>query len=231
MFIYDTVGRLKIDPNLSIGTLELKMFTANRAFISASIISALNAYEMYLYKEVLPKLNYQVRQLLPFQIKDTTSHLYKINCDSSKIVSIEHTLLSGDAENGSKADSLIKMTLHSLFPYLNIQDGNLHTYYIPVIYIPFRFKQPDCTFYFCNCQFNNGLVSPILIDETCVGSKGESETFKNGFLAANTSCSLDAFYVVIADGKPLSPCLEESLEKIPTFVEPNPEKRQKRKNR
>lgn len=181
-FIYDSIGRLRIDSTRSVGLLESKQLKNNREFISASMISALNEYESHLYKEVMPKINYQVEQLLPYQIKDTTKHLYKISCDSTRIISIEHTLLSANIEYGLKADSMIQIALKSLFPFLKIQDGKIHEYYIPVIYIPFRYRQPGCIFYFCNCQFTNGLVNPILYGETCSNRYTNFKAFNHGVL-------------------------------------------------
>lgn len=179
-YLFDKYGRLRIDTTQSIGQRELAQLKNNRVEISFQIIRKLKEYEKKLYKEELPKLNYDFTQLPPYQIKDTTKHLYKITCDSSEILSVEHILLSNHKEYGFLADSIIRMTFPSLLSYLKSTDHTINEFLIPVIYIPRRHNYPSkITSHYCNCQICGCLP------------------MENGVF--------DEFYFVITDGQLIIP--------------------------
>lgn len=203
-FLCDSLGRLKIDSTLTIGVDELRQLKDNRLYISASMVNALYEYEQNEQTKKLLNSNYNLNKL-PYQIKDTTKHLYTIRCDSGQIVSIEHTLLSSNMEYGLYADSLIRKSIPSLFPYLKIKDEKIHEFLIPVIYIPFRYRIPNKTFFYCNCQFQSEQIAHVFLPcENNNEDEMKVQPFKSGLLKPNGYCIFDEYYFVIAEGKDMS---------------------------
>jgi hypothetical protein len=212
-FLFDSLGRLRIDTTKSILPAELKQIKDNRALISAQIIAALQDYDSYLMKYEFEKNQYDVLKLLPYQIKDTTEHLYNITCDSSGILKIEHKLLSSNQLYGTLSDSIIRKAISSIFPYLKINDGEIHEYLIPIIYIPSRHLNTQYVSYYCNCHYV-GVANINRMNLSCNSNKISSSNDPShvDFIKYEMNCILDEYYFVISDGYPIS-YGDNSLEK------------------
>lgn len=197
-FLFDTAGRLRIDTTKSISEQELKWLKDNRNEISAQIIRSLQGVEDSLYRVLFHQSDYTIADLLSYQIKDTTRHLYTIKCDSSGILSIEHRLLSNDKTYGVLADSILRKALPSIFPYLKIDDGEIHEYFIPIIYIPTRYKYTNRVSYYCNCHLLSSRIYQMGI--TC----SYNFNVNTEEIETTTDSKFDEFYFVVTDGQPLS---------------------------
>lgn len=235
-FLFDSLGRLRIDTTKSIQPLELKQIRDNRELISAQIISALQDYESYLMEYEFEKSQYDVFELLPYQIKDTTVHLYTITCDSSGLLTVEHKLLSNNLLYGSNSDSIIQKAIPSIFSYLKINDGAIHKYLIPIIYIPSRHKRLKTVSYYCNCHFV-GKANIDYINLSCKDYQNQKNTNHDPFHVSSMknemNSSLDEFYFVISDGYPwsLGPNPVAPVKEIIPPQEPRKKKKRTTKNK
>jgi hypothetical protein len=201
-FLFDTIGRLRIDTTKRLNEVELKKIKENRKEISSQIIRSLQKYEDSLYDSFNKEYRQSnskvsVHDLLPYKIKDTTKLLYKIKCDSSGIISIEDSLLSNNKTFGILTDSILRNVLPSIFPYLRISDGKIHEYLMPIIYIPSRYKYPKRRSFYCNCQLSWSKWGGI----SCSYSFNVNNETQ---ITIRTSSKFDEYYFLVREGKPIS---------------------------
>ncbi len=202
-FLFDTIGRLRIDTTKRLNEVELKQIKDNRKEISTQIIRSLREYEDSLYASFRKEYRQSngkvsIQDLLPYKIEDTTKLLYKLKCDSSGIINIEDSLLSNNKGYGELTDSIIRKVLPSIFPYLRIVDDQIHEYLIPIIYIPSRYKYPKRSSFYCNCQL------PICLGLGAISCSYRFNVNSETQIIRRTSEELDEFFFVIREGQPIS---------------------------
>ncbi len=164
-YLYDSLGRLRLDSSVQIGTAETEQIKNKRTEIARTLIDQLRQYDADQMKKYHKgDMTFQeFRSTLPNQITSTTKHLYRLEVNGDSILSIQHQTLEGDSINALLTHQLLSFTLPKIAKTLQLSDNQTHTYYLPILYIPNRYSNPHF-YYFCNCQ-NLGGYSKIKCED------------------------------------------------------------------